>query len=408
MFRKFSILLLVIASGLVLCGCGGEEPPTDQFTADLVQTAGELTTTGKIFVRSGDYRMDIQEGGQPLTVIVDQLARTTTITAPLEQIYSEIPVDHPASVMNDPFQGLQYSLTLGEIKPEGTEMVAGYECDKSGVFDGERRAMTQWHSPKLNFPLKIVMHGKTEKVVELQNIQPGEVPDSLFRVPADFARFELPGQQPVEPPIWVDMIPSSKLVEPPFEERVNAGRMIRVRPEEGKSLAVKAECLGDTCSVYAIPFKGQSPLRPVSTYKNFAAPETLCERLHQTSVEVDEFVFRAEDGPVKLTGKWMPMNERRVKAGEEFRVSLIPGQNIEDVRFVNLNDGESVCSWDFYSEGELLKADIVGPAEHRTRLLRNKNESQRSVWQPYGDELVFRVDKGEILIKLGQYDPSEF
>jgi hypothetical protein len=400
---------VVIAALVVLSGCGGEEPVSDQFTADLVQTAGGITTTGKLFAKAGNYRMDLKEGGQPLSVIVNQLTGTTTITAPLEKMYTKIPVDHPASVMNDPFQGVRYSVGLGEVRHEGTEVIEGYECDKSAIFDGDRRAITRWVSNKLDFPIKIVMHGKTEKVVELKNIQEVEVADSRFELPADFALYELPGQRPVAAPDWANLIATSPLMEPPFEKDLAAGDLVRIEPEAGKSLAVKAECLGDeNCAAYAVPFRNGLPLREISTYANFAEPGTVCARRHQTSAEADVFVIRIEDGPVKLVAKWLPMHERRVKAGEEFRVPLVPGQNIEDVRFINMIDGESTCSWDFYSEGELLKEDIVGPAGYRTRLLRTKNESQRSVWQPHGDEIVIRVDSGEILIKLGQYDPGEF
>jgi len=411
MARKMLIALLaILASGLALSGCGGgEETAADQFTADIKQTAGGLTTVGKFYARAGDYRMDLEEGGQPLTVMVDHLKAVTTISAPLEKMYTEIPIDHPASVTNDPFQGLNYALEVGETQLESTETVEGYQCDRSVILADGQKVMTQWVARKLNFPIKIVMHGRTEKMVELVNIQEVAVADSLFRTPDDYARFDMPGGEPAEAPEWAAGIPSAPLLTPPFERDVTAGDIVRVKTVAGKSLTVKASCVGEgECTAKAIPFKGGLPLREINTYNNFAVPGTICERRHETTAEADEIVIRIDEGDIKLVAKWLPMHEKRLKAGEEFSVPLVPGQNIEDVRFVNLNDGESSLSWDYYSEGNLLAADIVGPEEYRTRDLRAKNESQRSVWKPFGDEIIVRVDSGEVLVKLGQYDPFKF
>lgn len=407
--RLLIALLTFVTAGLALSGCGGEEKTVDQFTADIVQTAGGLSTSGKFFVKAGNYRMELEEGGQPLCVIVDVQTGITTISAPLEKMYTDIPVDHAASIMNDPFQGLRYLVSLGESRPEGSEVIEGYQCDKSEVFGEGQKAATRWISTRLNFPIKIIMHGATEKMVELKNIQEVTVADSLFKLPADYARFELPGQKPPEAPEWADRIPSAPLMNPPFEKEMTAGDILRVKPVAAKSLAVKGTCVGEEiCSVYAIPFKGGLPLRHINTYIDFAEPGTICARLHETSAEADEFVIRVDQGSAKVETKWLPMNERRLRAGEEFRVPLVPGQNIEDVRFVNLNDGESACSWNYYSEGNLLGDDVVGPAEYRNRVLRSKGESQRSVWRPFGDEIVVRVENGEMLVKLGQFDAFKF
>ncbi len=410
MIWKLLIALLAMAgTGLILAGCGGEAPGVDQFTADIEQSAGGITTTGKFFVKAGNYRMELEEGGQPLCVVVDQENGISTLSAPLEKMYTKIPVGHPVSVMNDPFQGLKYSVNLGEVQPEGLEDLEGYECDKSVVFAEGRKVMTQWVARKLDFPIKIIMHGATEKMIELKNIQESAVEDSLFMLPADFAEFQMPGQEPPTRPVWADMISSAPLLEPPFEKDLSAGDIVRVKPISARSLVAKAESLGEEEGVvYAIPFKGDLPLREINTYNNFAQEGTICTRLHETTVEADEFVIRVMKGKVKLQTKSLTMSERRLKAGEEFRMKLAPDQNIEDVRFVNLNDGESLCSWDYYSEGNLLEAEVVGPKEYRTRSLRTRNESQRSVFRPFGDEIVIKVDSGEILVKLGQFDASEF
>jgi len=410
MIRKILIALLaMVSTGVILSGCGGEEPIVDQFTADIVQSAGGLATTGKFFVKAGNYRMELEESGQPLCVIVDQQTGITTISAPLEKMFTKIPVDHPASVMNDPFQGLKYSMTLGETRADGTETIEGYECDKSALFADDQKAMTQWFSRKLNFPIKIVMHGATEKMIELKNIQEVAVADSLFTLPVDYAEFQMPGQEPPTRPEWADGISSASFKNPPFEIELAAGDIVRVKPEVAKSLAVKAECVGEEeCAVYAIPFKDDLPLRELSTYNNFARQGTICTRLHETSSEADEFVIRVDKGSARLSAKWQPMHERRLKAGEEFRVKLVPNLNIEDVRFVNLNDGESSCSWDYYSEGNLLENEVAGPAEYRSRVLRARNEAQRSVWSPIGDEIVIKADSGEVLVKLGQFDVFKF
>ena len=410
MTNKFlNALLIVLTVSLVLVGCGGGDKAVDQFSADLNQTVKGLTTTGKIYVKAGNYRMDLDEAGQPLTVIVDEGVGKTTVAAPLEKMYAEFPVTHAASVTNDPFQGLKYLANMGESRPDGTETIDGYECDKFVVFAEGQKSITQWTAHKLNFPIKIIMHGKTEKTIELKNIKEGPVADSLFQLPADYAMFEMPSDKPAEPPLWSGDLAEAPALTPPFDREMQAGEIVRVKTVSGKSLAVKGECLGESeCAAYAIPFKGELPLRDIDTYQNFAAPGNICGRRHETPVEADEYVIRVGQGKAKITAKWTPMHEAKLKAGEELRVPLVPDLNLEDVRFVNLTDSESTCSWNYYSEGNLLNEEIQGPKEYRTRTLRTKNETQRSVWKPFGDEVVIRVEKGEMEVKLGQYDPLKF
>jgi hypothetical protein len=54
--------------------------------------------------------------------------------------------------------------------------------------------MTQWHSKKLNYPIKVVYHGpQGDMVTEYKNIKEGRVRDSLFKPPKGYKKMGMPG-----------------------------------------------------------------------------------------------------------------------------------------------------------------------------------------------------------------------
>ena len=133
----------------------------------------------------------------------------------------------------------------------------------------------------------------------------------------------------------------------------------------------------------------------------------MCARGHETSVEADEFVVYVYEGDIALTAKWQEMLEKTVAEGEEVRLSLPNWDKIE-TRLVNLNDGESVAVFSYFREGTELSKDDMNPLKWRTITLKEQGEVQYGARSYYGDEIVFSVKKGKMLIKLGQFDSFEF
>jgi outer membrane lipoprotein-sorting protein len=169
-----------------------------QFTADITIKQGSDTTSGKIYVKDMRYRMDMVEDGHQTFVIVDQIDSVTRVLLPEGKMYIEMGTQDFRSLMNDPFQGVKYTASLGESKHVGTDTVNGYECDKYLIIINDQNTTTQWVSKKLEFPVRIVMDVSETNSVELQNIQENPVGDTLFVIPADYTMMKTdePAKQP--------------------------------------------------------------------------------------------------------------------------------------------------------------------------------------------------------------------
>jgi len=117
-FRWLASMIVVFA----LFACSNAAP-VSQFTADMIQSEGGDTITGKIYVKNSKYRMDLEEDGHQVFVIVDQTAGVTRVLMPEEKMYMEMGTQDFRSLMKDPFQGLKYTASTGDSKHLGTETV---------------------------------------------------------------------------------------------------------------------------------------------------------------------------------------------------------------------------------------------------------------------------------------------
>lgn len=403
-----SIKGLTLVIGIfVMFGCGGKED-SNQFTAEMIMGDAESEVTSKIFVTESGYRMEHQQADEQLYVIVNNESGLTNVLVPSRKQYMELPSQDPMSLMNDPFQSVKYLTAMGESKLVGTEMIDGYECDKYTISQQGQEMMSQWVSRKFNFPLKIVIHVSDGKHMEIKNIREGAVDEELFKVPAEYSQMPKPGEEPAMVPEWAEDIPSAPVMKPPFERDLSIGDMIRVPVEPGKSFKAKATGKTEADAVArAVPFKDGKPLKNISMYSNFAQKGTICTGRHETTQEADEIVIRVFDGEIALEVKQDDMLERKVSAGEELRYPL-KGSDPVETRFVNLVNGQSVCTFDYYEGGEKMDEEKVGPAQYRRIMLAGEYDVKASARAVNGDEIVFNVEKGEILIKIGQFNTFEF
>lgn len=195
---------------------------------------------------------------------------------------------------------------------------------------------------------------------------------------------------------------------PPFEHTMNGGDIIRIKPKAGKSIAIKATSTTDAAArAKVIPFKDGRPLKQLDRYNNFAAKGTLCTRRHETAVDADEFVVHVDSGAINTTAKWLNMHEKAVAAGEEFRFSYENSDNVT-CHMVNTADDEAVVIITFFKDGTPLSEDDQGLVKWRTITLKEPGEIDDRTISNKGDEVVFKVEKGSMLIKLGQFDAFEF
>ncbi len=399
-------ILAVILLFHFLLRCTDKTPP-GQFTADLIESAGETASVGKIYVKDHMYRIEQTVSGRKICVIVNRLENTTRIIVPEKKEYMKLGSNDPVSMMNDPFQMVTYLSETGKRRKTGTEKIYGYECDRYAISKDDSANITQWTSAELDFPVRIRMYEPEDRLVELKNIKMVYLSDTLFEVPAEFSRVYKPGEEPVEIPEWAEQIPKSPLMQPPFEHSMSEGNIVRVEILPGKSFCARAIARsGREADVRAIPFRDGKPLKNIKHYENFARRGVLCTKRHETTLEADEIVVYVFKGIVNLKVKYDTMIERRIAAGEELRLAL-EGEDAIECRVVNLTGDESICIFDYFEEGENVSLLKMGPVKYRTITLADELEVERNVRNAYGDEFVISAEKGEVLVKMGQLHPFE-
>lgn len=403
--NRTGAFVLIFAVLFVLCG----QAAALDFSADMTQTQGEEVKSNKIYVKGDRYSFDLEEDGEKLLVVVDTKNNRTVIVVYSAKEYREMPSDHIMSVMNDPFQGYLYTAEMGKEQAAGAETVNGYECDKFVIVMQDAEVMTKWVARKLNFPIKIVT-SQGGPIMELTNIVEGPVADTWFEIPEGFTKWIDPETLPAPIPDWASNLETAPLMDPPFEQVMNAGDIVRIKPMAGKSLKVKAadkSSYGDETEIEArvIPFKDARPLKKEKDYYNLM--NTFCSVRHETVAAADEFVVYVYKGTIKIVAKWQDMTEQEVAAGEEFRYKIEGFDNIE-VFMVNTGDGEAVETHIYYKDGAPISEEDAGPVKWRTTLLEEPGEMIKTTWSAKNDEMVVSVEKGKMQIKMGQYDTFEF
>ncbi len=373
------------------------------FTADIAIGLEDQTIMGKIYVTADYYRMDIEQDGQELNIIADRQAGRTRVLVPAAKQYLEMKSDDPTSLMNDPFQSVIYTESFAEKENLGMETIEGYECEKFGLTYTDQKLMTVWKAVKLDFPIKIVNAVDTELFMNLTAIEVGPVDTAVFATPEDFTPMPAPGEEPVEVPEWAAEVASAPVLTPPFEQAMAAGDIIRVKVQPGKDIWVKAtDQSGDDVSAKAVPFKDGVPIRNLDMYNNFAQHGVVCERRGETEAEADEIVIRVSKGGMTILGKYFPMQEAVVSAGDNYAYKIVSDDYI-NARFVNTSEVEAELILSFSEGGKELSEEAIGPERFRTLTIEAGQTARRTL-NPAGDLFIVRVVNGSVLIKVGQFD----
>jgi hypothetical protein len=286
-----------------------------QFTADMgVKLHYEdEATTQKLYVGEAKYRMDQEEDGRQVVVLVDQKVGMTYVFLPAEKIYVEMPSDDLQSLMNDPFQAARFTEAVGEKSKQGTEKVGGYACDVYVVKREGDIIMQLWLSEKLGFPLKIVIPGEGGRTMELRNIKEGKVDEELFTMPAGFTKVTDPGQRAVEVPDWAEGLESVEIVQPPFKRLMSAEEIVRVKVEAGKGINVDGvNNIEGNSAFTAVPFKDGRPIKEPSmfTYNLTWKGANWPTPFKYTPADADEIVVRVREGKVLIKVDWIELDDK--------------------------------------------------------------------------------------------------
>lgn len=393
---------------LFLCTCANTSSAT-QFTAEMTETIhhNNEVRTSMIYVKDAKYRIEEEEEGQKVVVLVDQEEGLTRVLLPADKMYMEMASDDMQSLMNDPFQAAKFTETIGEKVKTGTEKISSYECDVYAIRRDGDDIMRLWVSRKLSLPVKIEIPGKGGRTMQLENIKPGSLEDILFTLPDGYAKIEEPGETEIELPVWAEQIESAKYAELPFEQMMLDEEIVRVTITAGKGVKVSGtNKITDRSAFMAVPFKDGVPIKEPTMYLYNLTEEgqTWGNTFRLTSYEADEIIVRVEEGTImlKLEAFDLGMLET-VSAGKELNVPVRPGYNI-DFRLVNIIDGESICTVTLAKGGKEVSDDVIGPKEYRTYTMSKKGDSKKNTWSSSAgaDEFIVRVEKGEILVNVSQ------
>lgn len=176
----FVVLFLLLLAGTAMAL---------QFSADTVMTARGHKTTGKIYFSGERFRMDMTSP-QKMTTITRLDKKVVWSIMPQEKMYMEIP-------FNPKREPMVKGKVQGEVsrKLVGTGSIDGHPVKKYLVTyesGGEKMQMYQWIATDINFPVKTeAVDGSWSQ--EYKDIKLGPQPDSLFKVPAGYRKFRMPG-----------------------------------------------------------------------------------------------------------------------------------------------------------------------------------------------------------------------
>ena len=199
MKKQFIKSAIVMVAFIMVFGCF-KDTTTLTFSADMVQWVSTRRVEGKIFVKGSEYRMDIKEGEENVTILVNRESGKQKVIVHSQKIAQEYLNTDDKSLFNNPFESFYYLLEKDSSVTTGSEVINGYECTTIDVFNKGKKLLTAWVSDTLNWPIKIITAVRPSKDVKLSNIKEGEVvKGNLFKVPEGYTVRLLPEEREDKP-----------------------------------------------------------------------------------------------------------------------------------------------------------------------------------------------------------------
>ncbi|MEJ2568875.1 MAG: DUF4412 domain-containing protein [candidate division WOR-3 bacterium] len=126
----------------------------------MIQKIGNETIEGKLFVKGNQYRMDLTEEGEKLSILVDDESGKTTIVIHSQKSAQEIASSSLQSLSNNPFESYKTLLEKYSSKEKGSETIDGYKCKEIEIYEEDQDLMTAWLSFKGYFkrPIQFFRH----------------------------------------------------------------------------------------------------------------------------------------------------------------------------------------------------------------------------------------------------------
>jgi hypothetical protein len=183
------------------------------FSADVVNHKdGGSQSHARIFVTKDKWRIEgLQEGRMNGAIITNLATRTSDILMAERKMYMEFPQGQgPAGQQMWSFyhardiddacsewMKLPYNQG-GSCHKVGSDTVNGRSTVKYTGTNSKGETGSVWFDKKIAFPIK--WEGEKGGSGALQNIQEGSQPASLFEIPSDYQKFQMPAGMPNMPP----------------------------------------------------------------------------------------------------------------------------------------------------------------------------------------------------------------
>lgn len=241
-----------------------------QFEGDVADSRGIQVFKGHIWVKDSVYRIEMDRPDSPgHYTIVGAKAGTTQVVIPKYKSYMEFIAGDMLSQMEDPFQAAEGNAKRFSVKVEGKETIEGLACERQLVHGDGKEILRRWFSPALNFYIQNEQLLQDDWYVRISNIRQVPVPDTRFQIPGDFVLKtyeELTKIMETDPELAAKMAAHKKNRPRKTEisNLLSADDSWSLVLEPGLKVRVKVKADSETDSWFAIPYKGETPLKPES------------------------------------------------------------------------------------------------------------------------------------------------
>jgi outer membrane lipoprotein-sorting protein len=185
-------------AGLIVMANFSGPAEASEFLADVVMKGKMMDGDGKVWVKGHKSRQEMGKGAEEMILIMDLDQGFQWTIMPDMKMYLKTKIPSKGKGFRpENFVGTQPGQMEAQIKRLGTDTIKGYKCEKYMFIFKEKQmgSMTQWFSPELGYPVKIVNKSDMmgEVITELQNIKKTSIRDDLFKVPSGYQ--EMPSPQ---------------------------------------------------------------------------------------------------------------------------------------------------------------------------------------------------------------------
>lgn len=181
----------------------------EDFSGDMVSTSQGNEHRAKIYATKDKMRFEPEkQGAMKGAVIVNWSTHMTDVLMPERKMYMEMPQGQGPGMQQQWSRDLFRPSNLddacsewvklpqnqgGSCKNLGSETVNGRSTVKFEGTNSKGETGYAWVDKKIAFPIK--WEGKND-TWELQNIKEGSQPASLFEIPSDYQKFQMPAGMP--------------------------------------------------------------------------------------------------------------------------------------------------------------------------------------------------------------------